>query len=380
MDSNNILTEGIEALYTIKENLLELNGYKEKSQTLLLEDQKLDSEIAAKEKLMNDEINAVIKKRKDEISSSFDEQLDSTKARIKKVRSKKEKSKDVKVSERIKVETSEFEEEKVLYQEEIKKVFKVNKIPRIFNTQVYYVLFMPRSLKDVFFIFLTLLLVLLAAPIGAYYYLLPEPTLWLVIAYILTFLFFGGLYIFINNITKEKHREAFVTIKDLRVKIADAQKKINQKKKAIIKDKDESTYGLEKFNKELDELERETASIAEARMVALVSFESSTKYAIAEGIKTNYKDELNELHHKHDAVYEEQRKAESKAKEFAIEISQKYEGFVGKEILDISYVDELIRIMEADEGITIAEAVKMYKSGGLIVHSESKSIEQNQSI
>lgn len=373
MEDKNILTEGIETLYTMKENILELNGYQEKIQSLEEEERSLENEIAAKEKLMNDEITSVVKKRKDEITLSFDEQLDKTVARKKRVKVKKDKLKDTKISERVKVETSEFEEEKVLYNEEIKEKFKVNSIPRIFNSNIYYTLFLPRSIKDIFFIILTLGIILLGIPLGIYKYMMPHETKWLVIVYIITFLVSGSLYIAISRMTKEKHRDAFTQIRLIRNKYADSQKRINRVKKAISKDKDESGYGLEKFDNELNELEEEIMQIAEAKKNALVLFESSTKFAVSDAVKANYEEEIQGLKEKYDNVYEDQRRAESMSKEFSLEISKKYEAFIGKESLSITLINELIQIMETGQAATIAEAISQRNSPSYALVNKEES-------
>lgn len=358
----NILSGGIETLYTMKENLLELTGYREKSSKLAAEEDDLERQLAAKEKAQNDETASVTKKRKDELSASFDEQINSTRARIKKVKSKKEKEKNAKVSERVELETAELREERTQYLEEIKKIHKAEKIPSIFNNGYYYALFSPSTLKDIGFIILTLVLVLGAIPFLLYRYVFPEHVIWLIITYILTVLVFGGLYIAINRLIKEKHIEAYKKIKTQRSMALAAKKKINHMKRAIQKDKDESAYGLGKFDEELKQLDEELTNFAEEKKKAMVTFESATKYAIAKDIKAKYENELNDLRQRHAQVYEQQKKAEDMGKQFALEISEKYEPLVGKETMTIPLLDKMIECMEAGNAATITEALSYAKA------------------
>ena len=54
-ETTSILSSGIETLYTMKENLLELTGYREKSSKLAAEEDDLERQLAAKEKAQNNE-------------------------------------------------------------------------------------------------------------------------------------------------------------------------------------------------------------------------------------------------------------------------------------------------------------------------------------
>lgn len=368
MEDKNILSEGLDTLNTIKESLLELQGYQEKSHMLVEEEQRLDDEITEKERLINNEIEALVKKRREEVSDSFEDQMDKTEARIKKVKVRKERFKDSKVSERVKLETADLEEERVLFTEEIKEVYKLDRISRIFNNNVFYSLYMPCSIKDIGIMLIVLLTVAAALPYGIYYFFLPKSETgskaWLIAAYVIVIAAAAGLYILVKKLSKDKHKISFDKIKGIRSKLVANHKKINALKKSIIKDKDESGYGLEKFQEEISELEEQKKSISNEQKKALVAFESSTKNAIAEGVWQNYQKEMDELRQKHDEVYEEEKNTENLSKEFAIEIAKRYEAYVGKEMLNLKSIDDLIKIIEASEASTINEAIQVYRRKG----------------
>lgn len=376
MEDKNILTEGIETLQTIKENLLELLGYQEKSRMLSEEELRLDDEIIQKEKQINNEIEVLVKKRREEVSNSFDDQMNKTEARIKKVKSRKERFKDSKVSERIKLETADLEEERVLFSEDIKEVYKLDRISRIFNNQVFYALYMPRSLKDIGILLLVVLLIAGALPFGIYYFLLPDKNVYIAVSYIIVLIAAVGIYILIKRITKDKHKKSFEKIKEIRTKLFTNRKSINALKKAIVKDKDESSYGLEKFQDEIDELEQQKKTISSEQKKALAAFESSTKNAISEGVWQNYKKEIDEIKLNHDKIYEEEKETESLAKEFAIEIAKKYEAYVGREMLELRHIDELIKIMETNEVSTINEAMRIYKTRSEVAEIVQKEVRE----
>jgi hypothetical protein len=156
MEQDTILCGGVDALYTMKENLLELEGYKAMSSELALKEDQLEKQLDYKEKALAEEIMITIKKRKLEVEASFDEQIDKVKARIKKVNAKKDKEKDAKISERIRVETTDLTTEKIRLKEEMKAVFQKNSIPRVLYYSLYYALFLPRCIKDICTILLTI--------------------------------------------------------------------------------------------------------------------------------------------------------------------------------------------------------------------------------
>lgn len=361
MDSENVLSQGIETLFTIKENLLELEGYKEKSSELSQKEDQLDKQLQSKEKAIIDEIASTIKKRRMEVEASFDEQLEKVKTRIKKVQSKKEKEKDLQVSERIKKETTDLTAEKVRLKEEMIAVYQKNNIPRVWNNPLYHALYMPRNIKDVGAIILTILITLLLIPVGIYRLFLDEKPINLIIVYFFTVLFFGGLYLLINVKTKEKHADAAIDIRAIRAKQAKNQKKINAIIKDIRKDKDESTYSLDGFTEEIKELEKQLLDITEEKKEAMVGFETDTKTVINQEIRASHKEEIKLLKEEHDSAYAKQKEAEEKVKLYSIEVANRYETFMGKDMLNITVIDQLIQMMQSNRVATIGEAVNTYR-------------------
>ncbi len=368
MEQETVLNKGIDALYTMKESLLELEGYKTQSSELAMKEDQLEKQMEYKEKAIVEEINAAIKKRRAEVEASFEEQVDKIKARIKKVKAKKDKEKNTQVSERIKEATADLTTEKIRLKEEMKAVYQKNHISRFFNNSMYHALFLPRSFKDVCGILLTVFVVLFVLPyLIVYKLLLPHEVFYLVIDYIITVVIFGGLYLLISEKTKGQHTDAVIDIRATRAKQAKNQKKINAISKDIRKDKDESAYGLESYNSEIEELEEDLKSIAEDKKEAMVEFETKTISIIEAGIRADKKDEMESLKEAHAQAYKEQKRAEEKVKLYSIEITNKYESFIGKEFLTMDKIDKLIDIIQSGQANTVAEAIAMYRK-------ESKSV------
>ena len=364
MEKENILSGGIDVLFTMKESLLELEEYKKQSLSFSEKEDQLEKQIATKEKTIIEEVLSTTKKRRSEVEGSFDEQADKLKGQIKKAKAKKDKEKSLQVSERIKLETSELTDEKIRLKEELKSVYEKNHIPRIFNNAFCHAIFIPRCLKDIGIIILTLVITLCIIPVGVFLLWLPDNILYLIIDYIITVILFGGLYLLINSKTKEGHENATIDIRAIRSKLAKNQKRINAMAKDIRKDKDESTYSLENINQELRSLDEELKQIAEEKKEAMVEFETKTKALIEKEIKEQNSEELNRLKVEQEQTHSNQKKAEEKVRLFSIEIANKYETLIGKDMMSISKIDQLIDIIQAKQANTIGQALTVYKERG----------------
>lgn len=359
----NILSSGIDKLIDLQSHLNDLKVYKDNVKQLEAEDEDLERIIIAKERTIDDEIDGVIKKRKAEVSATFDSQLENTKVEIKKVKSKREKKKSKKVSERIKEETADLRSENDRLQEDIKHTMKNDGVPKIFNTRLFHALYYPKGLADIGIdsVCIVLLFLLLPNIIFRYVVKTDEPIV-MGLIYFGVILVFGAIYLAINAKLKNRYHETFKKVKEIRAKILINNKDIKRIKKSIQKDKDESNYGLEKYNKEIKELEDTMDLITSKKKEAIIEFESTQKTVIANEIREKNKPELLNLQQKHDEVHELSKEYSQKVKELEMQLAATYEVYLGKEFMNLEKLEKLIKIMEAREGMVISEAMKLYKA------------------
>lgn len=362
MENTNILSDGIETLNTIKEYLLELNGCKEKNDQLTIEEKRLDKAIEIKERDIQDEIIITLKKRREEVEQAFDEQIDKLKSKIKKANNKKDKLKDAKISERIQVETTDLSDENKMLSIKGKNIFKQNKAPQIYNSSLYYALYFPSSVLDVIVILFLVVLAFLAIPCGIYYGLLPErKIIYLVAIYFVTIILIGGLYIIINNISKSKYKDTIIQVKQLRIQIKGNKKRMKAIKKAILKDKDESGYGLDKINQEMQELDLSIRESEKQKQEAINNFENTTKLVITTEIRGKHQEELNKLKTDYDHAHNEINRYDTKIKEMTLYMANHYEAYIGKEFLKIEKLDAIINVMETKGIPTISEGITSFQ-------------------
>lgn len=361
---NAILHAGIDELNTIKEHVLELEGYQERNAELTKEEARLEKLIASKEKDLNDEIETRLKKRKSELISTYEAQLGTLNARSKKVRAKKEKDKDAKVSERIEEETAELRDRNKELALEIKTKMKADKTPKLCNTTLFYSFFMPKSLVELLIFILGLFIVFLAIPFAIYQLPFAKKfgEIALAIIYVIMILLVGSIYLAINNNVKEKHLDTIRAIRGLRNQYHRNSKNIRDIQRGIKNDADESTYGLELYDAELSEIDAEIQRVTEEEKQELSNFETVTAAQIKEEARERYEEELSSLREKYKETSAEQKDMEEKVKEYSLMMSKQYEAYLGKDMLTVAKLDKLISRIQKGEAADIGEALALEKN------------------
>lgn len=359
----NILSGGIKELETVRQKLTELSTCQNRFEELQMQETRLEKQVKGKEKDIADEVGTALRQRKEEIEKTYDAQLDLTRQQIKKIKSRKLKSKNEKVSERIDNETAGTREEYRLLNLEIRDLYKGNKIPLLFHNRLFYAIFFPGKILDLVTIILTVAILLLGLPYVIYTMILPqEKMIFLFLIYALIVIIFGGIYLLIENNMKARHRNVFTQILKKRRQMALTRRKIRNIRKGILKDKDESAYDLEDFDRELEELEQELANINAGKKEALSTFENTTRNVIKEDISGQHQDELLKLKKEYANVYSDIKAIQETIKNLSLEIASDYEAYLGKEFLTPEKLDVLINLMHEKNISTVSEAIACLKA------------------
>ncbi|MCR5330636.1 MAG: hypothetical protein K6E62_05560 [Lachnospiraceae bacterium] len=361
-EENNVLNGGIDILNEMKASVTGLEEMKQRVTELSEKQTKLEKDIAAKQKSMDAEIGTTVSKRLSEIEKSFDSEIDNTRDRMKRVRNKKDKLKDAKVSERIEMETASMRERIRSQKQDLKGIFSREHISRIFNTEYFFSVFLPDQVGD-FCVILASIIIMLALP-ALIYILLPETLhkLWVgILLYVAVIVIAMAIFWLIYKFVKKKNLKALENARTIRDNIRNTKKDIRKLERDIRKDKDESGYGLEKYEYELQELDNQINDIIDQKKRALSDFENTTKVDISNQIKAGYIDSINKMKAENEIAYDEQRTLENRIKTTSLEISRKYEAYVGKENLSISMIDSLIEIINGGDAVNIADALVFYR-------------------
>lgn len=360
---NNILSKGSKELKVIKKELLTLEEYKDKQKKLIGEESKIVKNIRNKEKECEDEIVSTTRKRRSQIEQSYDKQLGKNQAQTKKIKSDKDKHKLAKVNERIKEETKGLVSANANIKSEIKTIMIREKMPFICNTDMYFAVYRPRRLSDFLRILAVLVCLLGIFPVLICRFVLEADSAF---AWIITYILIIGvaalIYILIGNTINSWHRKALLEIYNKKEMMRANNRKINKIKRKIIKDKDESAYGLEHYDEELKELSKSLSGIAKDKKKALDTYENSTKNVISGEITARYQKDIDKLNESLAKVREEISSFEDAISRGTLSFSDKYETYLGKEFLTPDRLDALIDIIDSGEAKNISEAINIYKT------------------
>lgn len=362
MDKDNLLEQGIEALYQLKEKLYQLNQYKNQLAEKDALENRLESELELKNNMLQDEIQMATAKRENEIAASFDEQIERQKNRMKKVQEKKERSKTDKISKRIEQETAGLRGDNQRLKQDIKSILQQGDVSRIFNTRLYFALFSPKGIGDIGILFITLLVTLVAVPLMLYYLIFDwNSTLGLIVLYVIILAILVGLYYLVFKSTKKKNPTAIASARAVRYKLRQNNNKIHKIKKKILKDKDESAYNLGEYDSEIKEINAKIADINRQKAEAIAVFRSSTSNILANDVKQKHEKEMEEATEQYQVVHKECGQIEDQIKELSMGLANDYEVYLGKEFMNASALEKLIHIMQEKQLGKISEAVECYK-------------------
>lgn len=358
----NILNNGIEGLQLLRDKLVQLDRYQNDNSLLNLDEKKAEKSIASKEATIEDELNITIKKRKEEIEATYDQEISKAKDQIKKVEIKKEQAKNAQISERIDIETSDLRDEYEQMRLETINRFKKEKITSFLNSRLFFALYMPKGAKDYGIIAITLMFLLLVIPCGIYFLILPEQkAVYLVIIYVLTVLIFGALYFVVGSKTKDKYLSTMKEVRQIRDNMSKNKAKRKKIEKRIRKDKDESIYSLDHYDEEINKLQNDIDAVANRKKEAIATFDNNTRTVITKEIRSRHEEELLDLKTKLSQLSEKIRENNENIKYLSLELVDNYEAYLGKEFMTVENIDKLVEIMKEKNLQNISEAIAMYR-------------------
>ncbi len=325
-------------------------------------EKELEASLKTKKKQVSDTITQTVKKRRDEVSKSYDTEIAKLSDEIKKIRSKRGKAKTRGEKDRIADETQGLAADNQDLKRRIREVFKADHVPRLCASHLYYSLYFPKGLKELLTMLVTLVLAFLALPVGIYF-LIPNRQIWYLVAiYVADIVLFGGLYIAIGNATKDKHIAALREGRTLRDQIRRNKKEMKRIAKKIRKDKDEEIYNLHDFDDEIAERSAEIEQIEAKKKEALNTFDSVTKSIISDEITGNHQAEIDQLQADLLRTSTDLRETGNTLKTLVLRITDQFEVYTGKEFMTTERLNALEEIITTGQAVNISDAIMIYKS------------------
>lgn len=356
------ITDYVKFLADARDAVYRLSCDQNTADQLAMEEEKRERELELAEKAVTDTVNQTIRKRLDEINSSYDKEIAKGQDRLKKARAKREKEKNKNMKERIAEETSELREHNRDLTVQLRTLFQKERVPSFCNSTFYYALYYPRGLKEIMLLLLTFTVCFLAIPCGIYFLLIPQRQMWYLAAvYFLDVLLFGGLYVLIGNKTRFRYQDALKRGRSIRNTLRSNRKKIRVITHTIQKDGNEDIYDLEKFDDEIACVEQELSEITSKKKDALITFENVTRNIIADEIIASHKARLDGMREALENTSTSLRDLENDIKQQNIRITDTFGPYLGREFLDPDKLAELTRFIQSGAASNITEAIAAYK-------------------
>ena len=353
----NFLSGGIAELEQAKaaiEKAAELTSEMEETEKLLRAN---DKDVDAQKKFMNDKIEASIRNRREELEKAHDDQIAIAKKDLKSAEKNKKSARSKAVNERIQESTDYLTQENKRLNAQIKSIFKQAKVPSFCNTTFYYALFNARTVKD-FFIFAITVLIAVAVIPNVVCALLDVKTVFKVLIYIGIILVFLVIYflIFINTRSDQK-ANAIDKARSLRRKIDANNKQIKSMSNSIKSDSDESSYGLENFDSEIQRCNDAIHERESAKATAVEDFNNYTAGSIRQEIENENLPIIEQLELDGKALKADFEQKQAAAQAANNEVTNTYATYLGAKNVTAEKIDELIGIINEGKAQTIMQAL-----------------------
>lgn len=368
---DSVFNENVDYLYQVQTDLEAVEQLKKELAEYKNQEKNLKKAIASEEKSIQDEIAQTIRKRKGEIEKTYDDQIDANKSKSRSVRAKRDKAKSKRVDERVSYETAELVEENRQLQVEMKTLFKAQHVPSFCMGEFFYSLFMTKRLLEIVTLIVTLLIVYIGIPLLLCFLSVKvlfkdnaNQTLLCTMLVSVVLFIISLIYVLMMNKIKLRHYETLTEGRNLKDQIAANKRQMKAIRNKINKDKDDSQYGLDKYDAKLDELEEELNQISQEKQEAMTVFESETKQILTNEVNDRRLGKLEQMKASIEEMEERMTVLDEDIQNSSLAIANNYGAILGKEFCTPSKVADLISLMEDGTADTVSEAIAAYKGAG----------------
>jgi len=367
----NVFNENVDYLYQVQTDLEAVEQLKKELAEYRNQEKNLKKAIAAEEKSIQDEIAQTIRRRKNEIEKVYDDQIDANKNKNRSVRAKRDKAKSKRVDERVSMETAELAEENRQLQVEMQTLFKAQHVPSFCMTKLFYSLFMTKRFLECMVLLIAILITYVGIPSLMYilsihvFFKGSENVPFLcTLTVSLTLFVLGFIYILILNKIKIKHYNTLMEGRNIKDKMAANKRQMKAIRNKINKDKDDSQYGLDKYDAKIAELEEELNQISQEKQEAMTAFENETKQLLTDEVNDRRLGKLEQMKSDIENMEEHMAALDEDIQNSSLAIANNYGAILGKDFCTPAKVADLISLMEDGTADTVSEAIAAYKGAG----------------
>ncbi len=356
------IDDNIRFLEQAKSALSSLEQIRSQKIDLAANEKRIEKLIAAEQRSIEDEINRTVKKRRDEVVSGYDKEIVGVQERLKKLRSKKEQARNAGMKERIKEETADLASRNSDLKTHIHTIVKQNGLPAFCESGWFYVFFLTSTALQWVILAAACVVWMFVIPYMIYIFSGSEAPLLLTLLHLIFFAVTMTGYFLINVKVKYRYYDTLKLIQADRAQIARNKKEIRLITKDIKKDDDDERYDLGDFNYEIAKTEAEVEDVAQRKKEALSTFEAVTRQVICDEITETGRERLNELRAEQAANASALAQTEETYKNSSIRFTDRYGGYLPRECMDQSNIDQLIELMRSGQASSITEAVTVFQT------------------
>lgn len=368
--AENVFDEKQDYIIAARDEVIKRDEYAANVDRMKQQNKKLSKNIASEEKSISDEIATTIRKRRQEIQSTYDDRMDDNRARKKKVANKRDKKKEERMDKRYHEETKELRESDKDLQVEMQTLLRKYKLPSFCGKKLYFALFYARNVKEFGLKILSFLIGFCGIP-GLVTILVKKLVLdtkkdinvafWCALVAAGTFILLLLIYFAIYSRTKIKHMDALTQARSIRDKMIANKRQAKAIRHSISKDHDDSQYNLDAYDEKLDNLDAEADAIGKEKQEALRAFEEETTAMITEEINNRRLPALEALKEEKASLENEVAAEEKRFSDQTLLVANKYAAVLGEDLCRQDKLEELIAIMQEGQAETVSEAIRVYK-------------------
>ena len=368
--AENVFDEKQDYIIAARDEVIKRDEYAANVDRMKQQNKKLSKNIASEEKSISDEIATTIRKRRQEIQSTYDDRLDDNRARKKKVANKRDKKKEERMDKRYHEETKDLRESDKDLQVEMQTLLRKYKLPSFCGKKLYFALFYARNVKEFGLKILSFLIGFCGIP-GLVTILVKKLVLdtkkdinvafWCALVAAGTFILLLLIYFAIYSRTKIKHMDALTQARSIRDKMIANKRQAKAIRHSISKDHDDSQYNLDAYDEKLDNLDAEADAIGKEKQEALRAFEEETTAMITEEINNRRLPALEALKEEKASLENEVAAEEKRFSDQTLLVANKYAAVLGEDLGRQDKLEELIAIMQEGQAETVSEAIRVYK-------------------
>jgi len=172
------------------------------------------------------------------------------------------------------------------------------------------------------------------------------------------------VYVLIFNSIKVKNYDTIKEGRHIRDEIEANKRQMRAIKNKIDKDKDDSQYGLDKYDDKLLELDEELNEISREKQDAMTAFENETKPVLIDEVNDRRLPIIEDMKARLHKLEDDIALLNEDIKNSSLAVANNYGAILGKEFCTSEKVDDLIALMEDGTADTVSEAIAAYKGAG----------------